>query len=47
MALLDARALGDPLVAGVDHLRQFVIGELAGRKVAAASPNNRSDYTHL
>ena len=37
---LDAGALDDPLVAGVDHLRQFGIGEHVGRHIAE-NPGDR------
>ena len=43
VALLDAGALGDPLVAGVDHLRQFGVGEHVGRHVAEHPGDRRAD----
>src|SRR5690606_17385257 len=37
VALADAGARGDPFVAGVDDLRQVVVGQYLGRQVAAGT----------
>ena len=39
MALLDAGALGDPLVGGVDHAREIVIGQHVRRHIAVDAGN--------
>ncbi len=36
-ALVDAGALGDPFVVGVDHLRQIVVGQPFFRQLAAVT----------
>src|SRR5262245_13592456 len=45
-SLVDAGALHDPLVAGVDLTGEFVIGEDALRKVAAAAEHDRAGNRH-
>ena len=42
MALLDAGALHDPLVGGVDPRRQFGIGQDLLRQIGAAAEHNRT-----
>src|SRR3546814_5839360 len=46
VALADAGARGDPLVAGVDDLRQVVVGEHLFRQVAAGAGNPRRTEEH-
>ncbi len=45
MALADARALGDPLVGGVDDLGQVVVGHDPVRQIAADAGHNATQGT--
>src|SRR5262245_41084485 len=45
-ALVDAGALDDPLVGGVDGLRELLIGEHAAGQVAAAAEHDRAQHGH-
>ena len=45
-ALVDAGALHDPLVGGVDLARQIGIGQDLARQIAAAAENDRTAYSH-
>ena len=47
VALLDARALADPLVAGVDEARQVVIGHDALGQVGADAADDGSNDCHV
>ena len=44
--LVDAGALHDPFVGGVDLARQIGVGEDLVRQVAAAAEDNRTTYSH-
>src|SRR5690606_13700240 len=44
IALADAGALDDPLVAGIDALRELGIGDHAARKRRAAAADDRADH---
>ena len=46
VALADAGALHDPLVGGVDHPRQFGVGEDALRQIAAAAEDDGTCDSH-
>src|SRR5580692_3383768 len=43
VAFADAGALDDPLVAGIDHLGQFGVGENVGRHIAEHPGDRRAD----
>ena len=45
-ALVDAGALHDPVVGGVDLARQIGVGEDLRRQIAAAAENDRTLYRH-
>jgi hypothetical protein len=45
-ALVDAGALHDPLVRGIDGLRELGIGEHAVRQITAAAEHDRTHDAH-
>ena len=46
VALVDAGALHDPFVGGVDLARQFGVGQDLARQIAAAAEHDRTAYSH-
>ena len=46
VALVDAGALHDPFVGGLDARREFRIGENTFRQIAAAAEHNRTEHCH-